>query len=114
MRFITRAVFGAGQHLLPRYEFFKEVTKVFRADGHTCPVFNDKHLSWSWPWAQEMVAESRELGFALGAGSSTPSSESARSRTVACEFYGYIVGALGLTIWVFDRYLERPSLTHCL
>lgn len=62
-----------GQHLLPRYEFFKEVTAVFRADGRTCPVFNDKHLSWNWDWAREMVAESRELGFALGAGSSTPS-----------------------------------------
>ena len=29
-----------GQHLLPRYEFFKEVTSVFRADGRTCPVFS--------------------------------------------------------------------------
>ena len=30
----------------PRYEFFKQTTDVFRADGRTAPVFNDKHLSW--------------------------------------------------------------------
>ena len=28
---------------------------------------------WNWDWQLEMVAEARELGFALGAGSSTPS-----------------------------------------
>eukprot|EP01050_Picozoa_sp_SAG11_P013131 SAG11_NODE_1514_length_4766_cov_8.064067_4_plen_387_part_00 len=62
-----------GQHLLPRYEFFKQITAVFREDGKTAPVFNDKHLSWNWDWQVEMVAEARELGFAFGAGSSTPS-----------------------------------------
>ena len=61
-----------GQHLYPRYEFFKQVTDVFRADGKTAPVFNDKHLSWKWSWAKEMVEESHELGFAFLAGSSLP------------------------------------------
>lgn len=56
----------------PRYEFFKQVTDVFRQDGRTVPVFNDKHLSWNWDWAQEMVDISRELDFAFSAGSSLP------------------------------------------
>jgi hypothetical protein len=56
----------------PRYEFFKQVTDVFRADGRSLPVFNDKHLSWKWEWAKEMVDISRELGFPFLAGSSLP------------------------------------------
>src|SRR5262249_42788483 len=34
-----------GQKKYPRYEFFKQVADVFRKDGRTAPVFNDKHLS---------------------------------------------------------------------
>lgn len=56
----------------PRYEFFKQVTDVFRKDGRTAPVFNDKHLSWNWEWAREMVDISHELNFAFTAGSSLP------------------------------------------
>ena len=56
----------------PRYEFFKQVTDVFRKDGRTAPVFNDKHLSWKWEWAREMVDISHELNFAFTAGSSLP------------------------------------------
>ena len=56
----------------PRYEFFKQVTDVYRKDGKSLPVFNDKHLSWKWDWAKEMVDLSRELNFAFGAGSSLP------------------------------------------
>lgn len=61
-----------GQHLYPRYEFFQEIVKVFRDSGRSVPIFNDKHLSWNWKWAEEMVADSRELGFAFMAGSSLP------------------------------------------
>ena len=61
-----------GQKKYPRYEFFKQVTDVFRQDGRTVPVFNDKHLSWKWDWAKEMVDISRKLGFAFTAGSSLP------------------------------------------
>jgi len=60
------------QTTYPRYEFFKQVTDVFRADRRAVPVFNDKHLSWKWEWAQEMVDISRELKFAFTAGSSLP------------------------------------------
>ncbi len=56
----------------PRYEFFKQVTDVYRRSGRTAPVFNDKHLSWNWDWAKEMVDISRELKFGFAAGSSLP------------------------------------------
>ena len=58
--------------MYPRYELFKQVTDVFRADGRAVPVFNDKHLSWKWAWAKEMVDISKELKFAFTAGSSLP------------------------------------------
>jgi hypothetical protein len=61
-----------GQTLWPRYEFFRQIVSVFRASGRSVPVFNDKHLSWKWEWAREMVDISVELGFPLMAGSSLP------------------------------------------
>tara|TARA_B100000029_G_scaffold267807_1_gene263428 strand:- start:903 stop:2114 length:1212 start_codon:yes stop_codon:yes gene_type:complete len=61
-----------GQRLYPRYEFFKQIVDVFRQSARSVPVFNDKHLSWNWDWAQEMVRWSRELNFPLQAGSSLP------------------------------------------
>ena len=56
----------------PRYEFFKQTTDVFRKDGQVLPIFNDKHLSWNWDWANEMVDISRELKIPFCAGSSLP------------------------------------------
>ncbi|HEY3395030.1 MAG TPA: hypothetical protein VGK58_20165, partial [Lacipirellulaceae bacterium] len=61
-----------GQRLYPRYEWFKEVVKVFEVSGRSVSVFNDKHLSTTWPRCQEMVEDSRRLGFAFLAGSSLP------------------------------------------
>ena len=61
-----------GQTPYPRYEFFKQIVQVFREDGRVLPVFNDKHLSWKWEWAKEMVDTSRSMGFPLLAGSSLP------------------------------------------
>jgi hypothetical protein len=61
-----------GQRLYPRYEWFKEVVKVFEASGRSVPVFNDKHLSTTWSRCQEMVEDSRRLGFPFLAGSSLP------------------------------------------
>ncbi|MDA1190353.1 MAG: hypothetical protein O3A46_01570 [Candidatus Poribacteria bacterium] len=61
-----------GQHLYPRYKFFKEIEAVFRDSGRSVPVFNDKHLSYDWDEAVEMVDVSRELGFAFMSGSSLP------------------------------------------
>ena len=61
-----------GQTLYPRYEFFKEVVKVFEKSGRSVPVFNDKHLSTGWKKCAEMVADSKRLGFPFLAGSSLP------------------------------------------
>jgi hypothetical protein len=61
-----------GQTEYPRYQFFKQVVDVFRQDRRTTPVFNDKHLSWKFEWAREMVDASKELKFAFCAGSSLP------------------------------------------
>ena len=61
-----------GQVLYPRYEFFKECVKVFEEDGRAVPIYNDKHLSYSFGKAQEMVADGHRLGFPILAGSSLP------------------------------------------
>jgi hypothetical protein len=61
-----------GQKEYPRYEFFRQTVDVFRRDGRSVPIFNDKHLSWNWDWAKEMVETSQKLGFGFSAGSSLP------------------------------------------
>jgi len=61
-----------GQILYPRYEFFQQVARVFEQDGRAVPIFNDKHLSYSFAKAKEMVETSRRLKFPLLAGSSLP------------------------------------------
>jgi hypothetical protein len=61
-----------GQHLYPRFELFLEITDTFRATGKSVPVFNDKHLSWSWVKAKRMYDISKELKFPFMAGSSLP------------------------------------------
>ena len=54
-----------GQKLYPRYEFFEQ-------DGRAVPVYNDKHLSYSFEKAQKMVSDSKRLGFPMLGGSSLP------------------------------------------
>jgi hypothetical protein len=61
-----------GQILYPRYEFFKECVKVFEEDRRAIPVYNDKHLSFEFVKAKEMVEDSHRLGFPFLAGSSLP------------------------------------------
>ena len=61
-----------GQKKYPRYEFFQKVVEVFNKDVRTVPIFNDKHLSWNWEWAKEMVDTSRRMKFPFLAGSSLP------------------------------------------
>jgi hypothetical protein len=60
------------QKLYPRFEMFLKITDVFRQNRRSVPVFNDKHLSWSWRQARRMVEISRELRFPMLAGSSAP------------------------------------------
>lgn len=61
-----------GQILYPRHELFSKIVDVFRKVGKSVPVFNDKHLSYSWAKCKEMMAWSRELSIPLLAGSSLP------------------------------------------
>jgi hypothetical protein len=61
-----------GQILYPRYEMMEEIVQVFRQTGQIVPVFNDKHLSYSWVKAKKMVGWAAELKIPLMAGSSVP------------------------------------------
>ncbi len=61
-----------GQILYPRYEFFKSCVDVFEKDGRAVPIYNDKHLSWSFDHAKWMVDASKRLKFPMLAGSSLP------------------------------------------
>lgn len=61
-----------GQILYPRYEFFEQCIQVFEQDGRAVPVYNDKHLSYSFEKARTMVDAARHLRFPMLAGSSLP------------------------------------------
>ena len=60
------------QKLYPRFEMFLKITDVFRQYKKSVPVFNDKHLSYSWRQAKRMVEISKELKFPMLAGSTVP------------------------------------------
>jgi hypothetical protein len=61
-----------GQREYPRKRFFDEIVAVMRRSGRYVPLFTDKHLSYRWDWAKEMVDTARRLGIPLMAGSSVP------------------------------------------
>src|SRR5439155_3233817 len=59
----------------PRKRFFDEIVAVMRRAKRSVPLFNDKHLSFRWDWAKEMVDTAKELGIPFMAGSSVPLAE---------------------------------------
>jgi hypothetical protein len=61
-----------GQILYPRFEFFSQCAKVFEQDGRAVPVYNDKHLSYSFEKARKMVDTAHSMRFPMLAGSSLP------------------------------------------
>jgi len=61
-----------GQWMLPRWWIYQQVVRVFEQSKRSVPVFNDKHLSYSWDEAKWMFDKSRELNFPLTGGSSIP------------------------------------------
>ncbi|WP_263382478.1 hypothetical protein [Granulicella arctica] len=61
-----------GQWMLPRWWIYQQVIRVFEQSKRSVPIFNDKHLSYSWDEARWMYDKSRELGFPLTGGSSIP------------------------------------------
>jgi hypothetical protein len=54
-----------GRWLLPRWWIYHQVIQVFEQSKRSVPVFNDKHLSYSWDEAKWMFDKSRELNFPL-------------------------------------------------
>jgi hypothetical protein len=61
-----------GQILYPRYEFFEKCVEAFKHSGRAVPIYNDKHLSYSFTKAKNMVETSRRLRFPMLGGSSLP------------------------------------------
>ena len=61
-----------GQREYPRKRFFDEIVAVMRQSRRFVPLFNDKHLSYRWDWAKEMVDTAKKLGIPFMAGSSVP------------------------------------------
>jgi hypothetical protein len=61
-----------GQIEYPRKRFFDEIVTVMRRSRRFVPLFNDKHLSYRWDWAKEMVETAAKLGIPFMAGSSVP------------------------------------------
>lgn len=61
-----------GQHLYPRKELFDQIVASFDAAGRCVPVFCDKHLSWNFDWARQMMDTARHMGFPLLSASSIP------------------------------------------
>ncbi|MGH2351735.1 MAG: hypothetical protein ACRDI2_19550 [Chloroflexota bacterium] len=61
-----------GQHLYPRRELFEQAIEVLRPAGRPLPIFNDKHLSYTWENARWMHDTARKLGLPFMAGSSLP------------------------------------------
>lgn len=61
-----------GQKLYPRKEMFDQILDVVRREGRVVPLFYDKHLSWNFTWAREIIETVRELRIPFLAGSSLP------------------------------------------
>ena len=67
------ALYGTTELGVPKYprkRFFDDCVAVMREAGRFVPLFNDKHLSYSWEHAKEMYDVSVRHGFGLMAGSS--------------------------------------------
>lgn len=58
-----------GQQLYPRYELFMQLIDVMKQDGVVCPIFVDKHFSYSWEKASAMYETAKEMAIPLMAGS---------------------------------------------
>ena len=61
-----------GRWLLPRWWIYNQMIGVFEQSKRSVPVFNDKHLSYSWDESKWMFDKSRELNFPLTGGSNVP------------------------------------------
>jgi hypothetical protein len=56
----------------PRRYFTEQILGTFAETGRSVPIFNDKHLAYSWADAKWMWERAAVLGAPLMAGSSVP------------------------------------------
>lgn len=61
-----------GEKLYPRRRLFDAAVSAMISAGRFVPIFNDKHLAWSFPDARAMYETAKRLGIPLLAGSSIP------------------------------------------
>lgn len=61
-----------GAKMYPRLRILEQVFQVFDAAGRSVPVFNDKHLAYSWLDSKWIYDRSRELNVPMIAGSVIP------------------------------------------
>ena len=61
-----------GQVEYPRKRFFDAIVAVMQRSKRFVPLYNDKHLSYRWDWAKEMVETTRKLSIPFMAASSVP------------------------------------------
>jgi hypothetical protein len=102
-----------GQKMYPRYELFSQIAKVFKEDGRTTPVFNDKHLSWKFEWAKEMVDTARAMNFPLLAGSSLPMTW--RMPAIDLPYEAEIEEIVGIAFGAVDIYdFHTLEMMQCL
>jgi hypothetical protein len=59
-----------GQHMYPRKRLFAEIAAAFEKTGQVVPVFNDKHLAYTWEDVKWVYERSKSLGVPFMAGSS--------------------------------------------
>ena len=63
------------RQMYPRRYFFEQVCGVLGTSGRAVPIFNDKHLAYSWADCVWMYERAKELGAPFMAGSSVPVAE---------------------------------------
>lgn len=61
-----------GEKLYPRRRLFDSAVATMISAGRYVPIFNDKHLAWSFPDARAMYDTAKRLDIPLLAGSSIP------------------------------------------
>ena len=85
------------RQMYPRRYFFEQVCGVLATSGRAVPIFNDKHLAYSWADCVWMYERAEELGAPFMAGSSVPVAErrpGARARHRDPDRRGIVAGLL--------------------